>query len=374
MSEPSVVRRGSSVSSPAVSVSSTRSLGPDQVGHQGGQPVVVAEPDLLVGHGVVLVDHRDHAQLEQAGEGLAGVEVLAAVDEVEGGQQHLAGGQAVGARARRSTPASAGAGRRRPPPGGWPGPRAGAGPGPGRSTRRRWPPRSPPPPAGPAARAVGHLAGQLVDGRGVHPAVAVVTEDEPILTTTVPAVAPAGTAVTTACAGEAGWPVNSGWSRYQTKDRSPMWTTSPSWAPARARARSTPMPAQAALDVVGGLVGGHVVEGHGPLGHPAHHPELARLDPLHGEPLGQGPVDDDGRRPPRARTARASATSWVRRPTSAADALPGDGRDDQVGREGARRPSSAPSRPVGVRRSRRRPTMSALDPTTTRGRSSRSGW
>ncbi len=46
-------------------------------------------------------------------------------------------------------------------------------------------------------------------------------------------------------------------------------------------------PAQASLDVVGGLVGGQVVEGHGPLGHPTHHPVLARPDSLHGEPLGQ---------------------------------------------------------------------------------------
>ena len=71
--------------------------GPDQVGHQGGQAVVVAEADLLVGHRVVLVDHRDHAEFEQAPERLAGVQVLAAVDEVEGGQEDLAGGQPVGA-------------------------------------------------------------------------------------------------------------------------------------------------------------------------------------------------------------------------------------------------------------------------------------
>ena len=71
--------------------------GPDQMGDQGGQAVVVPEADLLVGHRVVLVDHRDDTQLEQASERLAGVQVLAAVDEVEGGQQHLAGRQSVGA-------------------------------------------------------------------------------------------------------------------------------------------------------------------------------------------------------------------------------------------------------------------------------------
>ena len=47
-------------------------LGPDQVGHQGGQPVVVAEPDLLVGHGVVLVDHRAPRPAPAAGRGSGG--------------------------------------------------------------------------------------------------------------------------------------------------------------------------------------------------------------------------------------------------------------------------------------------------------------
>ena len=67
---------------------------------------------------------------------------------------------------------------------------------------------------------------------------AVVTEDEPILTTRVRE--PAASAISGGGAGSAGWPVNSGWSRYQVKDRSPMCTVSPSRAPALARARSTP--------------------------------------------------------------------------------------------------------------------------------------
>ena len=49
-------RRGSAVSTPAASVSSTSSLGADELGDQRGHPVVVAEADLVVGDGVVLVD------------------------------------------------------------------------------------------------------------------------------------------------------------------------------------------------------------------------------------------------------------------------------------------------------------------------------
>ncbi len=70
-------------------------LGPDQVGHQRGQPIVVPEADLLVGHGIVLIDHRDHPQLNQVIERAAGMEILRAVDEVQRSQQHLAGQNAV---------------------------------------------------------------------------------------------------------------------------------------------------------------------------------------------------------------------------------------------------------------------------------------
>ena len=47
-------------------------VGPHQMGHQSGQSVVVTEPDLLIGHRVVLVDHRDHAQVEQSARGSGG--------------------------------------------------------------------------------------------------------------------------------------------------------------------------------------------------------------------------------------------------------------------------------------------------------------
>ncbi len=71
--------------------------GIDQMGDQCGQPVVVAEADLLVRHGVVFVDDRDHAELEESPERLAGMEVLAAVDEVERGEQDLSRQQSMAA-------------------------------------------------------------------------------------------------------------------------------------------------------------------------------------------------------------------------------------------------------------------------------------
>ena len=44
-------------------------VGVDQMGDQGRQPVVVAEADLVGGDGVVLVDDRDDAELQQPAEG-----------------------------------------------------------------------------------------------------------------------------------------------------------------------------------------------------------------------------------------------------------------------------------------------------------------
>jgi hypothetical protein len=48
-------------------------IGPNQVGHQRGETIVVSEADLVVGHRVVLVHDRDHAKLEKMLKGLAGV-------------------------------------------------------------------------------------------------------------------------------------------------------------------------------------------------------------------------------------------------------------------------------------------------------------
>ena len=56
-----------------------------QVGDQRREPVVVAEPDLVGGDRVVLVDDRQHAELEQLGEGAVGVAVVRAPGHVVDG-------------------------------------------------------------------------------------------------------------------------------------------------------------------------------------------------------------------------------------------------------------------------------------------------
>ena len=65
------------------------------MGHQRGDPVVVAEPDLVIGNSVVLVHHGHDAQFEESGEGAPGMQVLGPHEEVERRQQHLSGNQVV---------------------------------------------------------------------------------------------------------------------------------------------------------------------------------------------------------------------------------------------------------------------------------------
>ena len=61
-------RRGSAVSRPGRVGEQHEQVGGEQVGDERGQAVVVAEADLVVGDGVVLVDDRHHAELEQPAE------------------------------------------------------------------------------------------------------------------------------------------------------------------------------------------------------------------------------------------------------------------------------------------------------------------
>ena len=88
-------------------------VGGQQVRHQRGEPIVVAEADLVVGDGVVLVHHRHHAEVEQPAEGGPGVEVLLADREVERREEHLAADQAVGGQRALVHPHEAGLAHRR---------------------------------------------------------------------------------------------------------------------------------------------------------------------------------------------------------------------------------------------------------------------
>ena len=70
-------------------------VGAGHARHLRRQPVVVAVADLVGGHGVVLVDDRHHAEVEQRAEGAARVQVAPAVLAVLERHQHLRGGDAV---------------------------------------------------------------------------------------------------------------------------------------------------------------------------------------------------------------------------------------------------------------------------------------
>ena len=64
-------------------------VGPRQVADEGGQVVVVREPELLGGHGVVFVDDGQHLPLEQSEQGVAGVKEALAALQVVVGQEDL---------------------------------------------------------------------------------------------------------------------------------------------------------------------------------------------------------------------------------------------------------------------------------------------
>ena len=69
---------------------------------QGGEPVIVAEADLIGGDGVVLVDDRDRMERPQPVQRALGVGVLRPHRDVVCGQQHLPDGALVAG--ERGTP------------------------------------------------------------------------------------------------------------------------------------------------------------------------------------------------------------------------------------------------------------------------------
>ena len=70
-----------------------------EVGHHGGQTIVVAEADFRHADRVVFVDDRQHVPLEESEDGVASVEVARAVVKIAGGEQNLGGVSAVACQA-----------------------------------------------------------------------------------------------------------------------------------------------------------------------------------------------------------------------------------------------------------------------------------
>jgi len=67
----------------------------DQIGHQSGERVIVAETQFFVGNRVVFVDYRHHTHPEQGTQGAAGIQVAMAVGKIIMRQQHLGSMQAT---------------------------------------------------------------------------------------------------------------------------------------------------------------------------------------------------------------------------------------------------------------------------------------
>ena len=101
-------------------------VGVHQVRDQGGQAVVVAEPDLVGGHGVVLVDDRARRRARAAGPGCAGRCGSACAGRCRRRSAAPARPAARAGRTPRCSAPPAAPGRRWPRPAGWPGRAGGA--------------------------------------------------------------------------------------------------------------------------------------------------------------------------------------------------------------------------------------------------------
>ena len=72
-----------------------QAVGLHHMRHQRSEPIVVAEADLVGGHCVVLVDDRQHAELQQPRERPLSVAVVGSANEVLSGEQNLADADVV---------------------------------------------------------------------------------------------------------------------------------------------------------------------------------------------------------------------------------------------------------------------------------------
>ena len=309
-------------------------VGVDEVGDEGGEAVVVAEADLVVGDGVVLVDHRDDAELEQPLQRAAGVEVLRPDDEVERAPAAPArpparGGERRGRRramsrlwptAETACRVRASRGRRSPPS-----PRAGrpAAMAPDVTATTWWP----------SARSPASSAHERLDGATRRSALVVGDRrradlgDDDHQSPPSPRIEsmPPSTSESHSSSG-----------RY-SNSRRPTRTTSPALAPAWARAWSTPRLLEPRLGVLERLELGEVGEGDGPLGGPAHDPPGAVVVALDDARPRRAPGGARRSRSGSGSAARAARTASAMAPVSRADALAGDGGEAHLGIVGASR-------------------------------------
>ena len=152
----------------------------DELRHERGEPVVVAEADLVGGHGVVLVDDGQDAEGQQLVQRAVGVAVMRASGHVVGGQEHLSHPQAVHGE-RVGVP-----GNEQPLPDARGGLLGGKVAGPVGQTERRARPRSlPRRPARPRGRphAAPRARRPVPRVAPSRPPAVVVSEDEPTFTT-----------------------------------------------------------------------------------------------------------------------------------------------------------------------------------------------
>lgn len=67
----------------------------DQVGHQRTEGIVVTEFDFVRDHGIVFIDHGNHAKAQQRQQGRARIEVALTISQIGVGEQHLCAAHAL---------------------------------------------------------------------------------------------------------------------------------------------------------------------------------------------------------------------------------------------------------------------------------------
>ena len=54
----------------------------DEIGSQCSEGIIVPKADFIGHHGIILIHHRNHTQLQQAGDGAAGIQIALAMGQI----------------------------------------------------------------------------------------------------------------------------------------------------------------------------------------------------------------------------------------------------------------------------------------------------